>query len=119
MKRIFLIFHFLIFASLWFVASCGVDNISNKNAGSTTNNLNGQCSCDSTYSPVCGNNITYDNSCLASCYGATKTVQGQCVCSQSLVCGSDNRTYTECGAQDAIRKGYIKSIIKFTSCSAK
>ena len=122
MKKIFLLFHFLVFSSLWIVASCGVDNLSKKetSTASTTSSLNGgECACNTVYSPVCVDNVSYDNACMAACYSKSKPIQGHCVCSQELVCGDDGKTYTECTAQQYIRYGYIKSIVSFAACKKK
>lgn len=116
MKRVSL---FLYSFALLLLVSCGADLTSPKST-SGQNTLNGaQCGCTASYMPVCGvNNITYDNSCIASCYQVTQTTQGNCICSERPVCGDDGATYTECEAQAAIRNGTIKKIVKFVDCSA-
>ncbi len=121
MKRTLSLFRLIIFSALFVITSCGSDNMT-KSKQSTSSGLTsngGNCACAATYSPVCGvNNITYDNSCIASCHNVTQTVQGNCICTYKPVCGDDGRTYTECDAQRAIRNGYIKSIVKFADCNA-
>ncbi|NOT79242.1 MAG: hypothetical protein HOP07_09620 [Bacteriovoracaceae bacterium] len=119
MKKFSLLLTFLIFGTLFTLASCGGDlSLGSKSNTSSQSSLTGkECGCTASYMPVCGvNNITYDNICIANCYGVSQTVQGNCICSSRPVCGSDGNTYTECDAQSAIRKGYINSIVKFADC---
>ncbi len=120
MKRTSLLFHSLVLLFLLTLASCGSDNALTGKPSSTSNSisLGAECSCDSSYSPVCGvntsgNEVSYDNKCIAGCYKATRLVGGNCVCSESLrVCGVDNRDYTECEA-----RMYRIVVKKYGSCS--
>lgn len=118
MKMFSSILHFLILTSLTLFVSCGSDKLSKNTTASNQSTLTAQCSCSSAYSPVCGLTpqgleITYDNTCLAQCHGSTTIVQGNCICSESLVvCGEDGRDYTECYARDIAR---VK-IVKFSPC---
>lgn len=121
MKRTLPLVKVFIFSLFFLIASCGSDNLTGtkKSASSGLTTDSSTCACAATYSPVCGsNNITYDNSCIASCHKVTQTIQGNCICTYKPVCGDDGQTYTECDAQRAIRNGYIKSIVKFTDCRA-
>lgn len=112
MKSCILLFSFLIFFT-----SCGADPI--KKASMTNSLVNGsgtnQCSCNSTYMPVCDSNKNnFENQCLAECMGKTPTTPGHCQCSSTLmVCGSDGVTYNEC---DAIHNTNI-TIVKFIACN--
>ncbi|NJN35577.1 MAG: hypothetical protein HC817_16275 [Saprospiraceae bacterium] len=41
--------------------------------------LRADCVCTAQYDPVCGcNNVTYGNSCIASCSGITEFKKGEC-----------------------------------------
>lgn len=119
MKRMSKILYSFGLLALLILSACGKDQTT---TGTSTaqNALNGgACSCTATYSPVCGaNDITYDNICIANCYKVTQTVQGNCICTERPVCGDNGVTYTECNAQDAIRRGYIKKIVKFSDCKS-
>ncbi|MBC7713323.1 MAG: hypothetical protein H7177_08290 [Rhizobacter sp.] len=120
MKRMFL-FRSFIFACFLVLASCGGDNTTGaKAASSNTSSLTGgECACAATYAPVCGknssgNNISYDNQCIANCYKATNVVQGNCECSEALrVCGTDGGDYTECEARI-----YHITIKKYGTCAS-
>lgn len=120
MKGMFVV-RSLFFTFFLLLASCGADNTTGaKITKSGSNSLSGaECSCTSGYAPVCGknssgNNISYDNQCIASCYKATNIVQGNCECSESLrVCGTDGGDYTECEARI-----YHITIKKYGTCAS-
>lgn len=100
--------------TLLILSSCGSDK---ETDSKSVNSFNGSCSFTSEYSPVCGaNNITYDNISIAKCYNVTYTTPGNCICSARYVCGDNGVTYEECDAQDAYRQGFIKKIVKYSSC---
>lgn len=119
MKKVFSYSHFFLSVFFLCLTSCGSDNALSGKGASGQNSLGagGSCACASSYSPVCGaNDITYDNLCIANCFGVTQTSQGNCICSELPVCGDNGVTYTECEAQAAIRNGRINRIVKFSDC---
>ncbi len=114
--------HFFSFFLLSiFIASCGADKLKQSyTPAKAISALGSQCSCDSTYSPVCGSNgLTYENICAANCYKIYEIAPGNCECSESLmVCGDDGRSHTECAARDKLLSGEITKITKFAPCGA-
>lgn len=119
MKRMSQILYSFGLLTLLILSSCGKDETT-IGASSAQSALNGECVMTSEYSPVCGaNDITYDNISIARCYKVTQTVQGNCICTERPVCGDDGVTYSECRAQDNIRNGTLKRIIKFADCRSR
>ncbi len=119
MKTLINIFSFFLLSLL--ITSCGADKLKESTKpAKAISALGAQCSCDSTYSPVCGSNgLTYENICSANCYKVYETAQGNCECSESLmVCGDNGQTYTECDAREALLLQSIRKITKFAPCGA-
>ena len=102
-----------------FIVSCGADQFKNgskASSSSVTSSSVSSCLCTSDYSPVCGltDKKSYENACLAKCFGNTSSTPGNCQCRTDIyVCGSDNITYTECDAKKA-----NVSISKYVACDA-
>jgi hypothetical protein len=97
--------------------SCGVDPLK-KNNVTTTSAINSSsvssCLCTSDYSPVCGSSDkkSYENACLAKCFGNNSYTAGNCQCrSDLIVCGDDGQSYSECDA----KKANVK-IKKYVAC---
>ncbi len=112
---------FALFVLTLLITACGPDTLKQSGGpGNAISALGGQCSCDSTYSPVCGSNgLTYENVCTANCYKIYETSPGNCECSESLlVCGDDKLTVTECTARNKLLSGQITKIVKFAPCGA-
>jgi hypothetical protein len=120
MNKILKFLHSFGLLTMFLLASCGADLNKNKKPLPVESPLVTQCACASIYEPICGsNNVSYDNVCIATCFGATQVKQGSCKCSADLdVCGDDGVTYKECVAQDMIAKGTLTKIVKFADCSA-
>lgn len=101
------------------IVSCGADPLK-RTKSTTTSAINNSsvasCLCTSDYSPVCGGNDqkSYENACLAKCFGNNTYSAGNCQChSDLMVCGSDGQTYSECDA----KKAKI-SIVKYVACES-
>lgn len=99
------------------LSSCGADAFKTTVSTSSQSNLQTtqkECSCNSSYSPVCGiDGKNYDNLCWAQCQTEVAKA-GHCQCSPTnMVCGSDNQNYTECDAE--ARKIVVS---KFSPCES-
>jgi hypothetical protein len=88
-----------------FIASCGADTLKKSNSTKTSainNSSVASCLCTSDFSPVCGgtDKKSYENACLAKCFGNNTYTAGNCQCNADLmVCGVDGQSYTECEAR--------------------
>jgi hypothetical protein len=121
MSKILRCLHLFGIFSFILLASCGADLNKKPKALPVENALGTQCSCNTTYSPVCGSDgRDYDNICMATCFKATEVKQGSCDCLKNNkdVCGDDGNTYKECVAQDMIAAGTLSKIVKFADCAA-
>lgn len=125
MKRISLLLNSLALLSLLTIVSCGSDNqLSTSSSGNSKSALGQQCSCTSEFSPVCdtNNSVSYENICLAKCYGVTTTVPAHCSPDATLwVCARNKNTYglhtlDEDTAVYSTEFGR-NSIVKFSKCN--
>lgn len=109
----------LIIFSLFIFSSCGADKLSSQgsvvsSSSSQVSSSSTSCLCTSDYVPVCGvqDKKSYENACLAKCFGNQTWTSGNCICkNEVMVCGTDGQTYTECEA-----KANKVEIVKYSPC---
>lgn len=88
----------------FYLLSCG-NSLSTSTKDSKSSIVQGStssCLCNTNYFPVCGSNDkkSYENACLAKCFGNSSYTAGNCQCNADLlVCGVDGQSYTECEAK--------------------
>lgn len=99
-----------------FLASCGLDNFKYQTTttSASISSAPASCLCATTFSPVCGkeDGKSYENACMAKCFGNQTWSSGNCSCNKDIVvCGSDGKNYNECEAREQ-----KISITKFVPC---
>lgn len=103
--------------------SCGEDtlNSSSKNLNQYSVYEGKECSCTSEEYPVCADDVSFQNECMASCYNKSKYAIGRCEKDRNpnrYICLSDNTTIDEVSAFVKLKNHPDLSIKQYVACGS-